>query len=78
MNRRRDNEFRPKPAAPKGKQSRAGEGFLPGSCMASIVPAECRRVGPRRSRDQPWPGWGEVPVRRPLLGPNWVRARGGS
>src|SRR5271168_2282535 len=28
MNRHDDNEFRPKPAAPKGKQSRAGERFL--------------------------------------------------
>src|SRR5271170_1614405 len=30
MTRRRDNEFRLKPAAPKGKQSRAGERFLTG------------------------------------------------
>ena len=52
MTRRRDNEFRLKPAAPKGKQSRAGERFLTavlhGVNRAGGMPS--RRPSPR----SPW------------------------
>ena len=73
MNRRDDNEFRPKPAAPRGKQSRAGERFLSrvlrGVNRAGGMPSRTTSTKPRATLARLGRGAGAAAFAGSKLGP---------
>ena len=73
MNRRDDNEFRPKPAAPRGKQSRAGERFLSrvlrGVNRAGGMPSRTPSTKPRPTLARLGRGAGAAAFAGSKLGP---------